>query len=211
MALIGAINWLKAGLLILAQVLAGIAAAAVVSALFPGPLAVRTRLGRGTSVTRGLFIEMFLTFELIFCIFMLAAEKHRATFLAPIGIGLALFIAELAGMYQLHENTIVRLIKLGVLYTGGSLNPARSFGPDVVLRTFDGYHWLYWIGPLLGAILAAIFYRLMKMLEYETASPGADSDGREQSEHRGKHGDTMASTDYEDARQSKLSLSCGCS
>jgi aquaporin related protein len=44
-----------------------------------------------------LFIEMFLTFELVFCIFMLAAEKHRSTFLAPIGIGLALFIAQLAG------------------------------------------------------------------------------------------------------------------
>ena len=50
-----------------------------------------------TSVVRGVFIEMFLTAMLIFTIFMLAAEKHRATFLAPIGIGLALFIAELAG------------------------------------------------------------------------------------------------------------------
>jgi aquaporin related protein len=87
----------KAILLIITQLLAGICAAAVVSALFPGPLAVRTTLSTNTSVVRGLFIEAFLTFELIFCIFMLAAEKHRATFLAPIGIGLALFIAELAG------------------------------------------------------------------------------------------------------------------
>jgi aquaporin related protein len=60
-------------------------------------MAVRTSLGRGTSVVRGLFIEMFLTFLLVLCIFMLAVEKHRATFLAPIGIGSALFIAELAG------------------------------------------------------------------------------------------------------------------
>lgn len=42
---------------------------------------------------------MFLTFELVFTIFMLAAEKHKGTFLAPIGIGLALFVAELAGVY----------------------------------------------------------------------------------------------------------------
>lgn len=69
----------------------------MVSALFPGALAVRTTLNANTSVVRGIFIEMLLTAELIFCIFMLAAEKHRATFLAPIGIGLALFIAELAG------------------------------------------------------------------------------------------------------------------
>lgn len=97
MALIGAVPWLKAALLILAQLLGAMAAAGVVSATFPGPLAVRTRLGAGTSVSRGVFIEMFLTAMLIFCIFMLAAEKHRSTFIAPIGIGLALFVAELAG------------------------------------------------------------------------------------------------------------------
>jgi aquaporin related protein len=100
LALVGAVGWLKAALLIISQVLASIAAAAVVAGLFPGPLAVRTTLERHTSVTRGLFIEIFLTFELIFCIFMLAAEKHRATFLAPLGIGLALFITELAGKHS---------------------------------------------------------------------------------------------------------------
>ncbi|KAF2476249.1 aquaporin-like protein [Lindgomyces ingoldianus] len=162
LALVGAIGWLKAGLLIVSQILAGISAAGIVSALFPGPLAVRTTLHSDTSIVRGLFIEMLLTAELIFTIFMLAAEKHKATFLAPIGIGLALFIAELAGVY----------------FTGGSLNPARSFGPDVILHTFNGYHWIYWIGPLLGAIVAVIFYRLIKVLEYETANPGADADGQ---------------------------------
>ena len=42
---------------------------------------------------------MLLTAELGFTIFMLAAEKHKGTYLAPVGIGLALFIAELAGVY----------------------------------------------------------------------------------------------------------------
>ena len=86
--------------MIISQILAGISAAGIVSALFPGPLAVRTSLNLETSVVRGLFIEMLLTAELIFTIFMLAAEKHKATFLAPIGIGLALFISELAGLYN---------------------------------------------------------------------------------------------------------------
>ena len=97
LALVGAIGWGKAFLLIIAQVLGAIAAAAIVAGLLPGPLAVRTTLSPGVSVTRGLFIEALCTAELIFAILMLAAEKHRATFLAPIGIGLALFIAELAG------------------------------------------------------------------------------------------------------------------
>lgn len=97
MVLIGALPWLTGALLILAQLLGAMAAAGVVSATFPGPLAVRTRLSADTSISRGVFIEMFLTAMLIFCIFMLAAEKHRSTFIAPIGIGLALFVAELAG------------------------------------------------------------------------------------------------------------------
>lgn len=41
---------------------------------------------------------MFLTFQLVFTIFMLAAEKHKSTFLAPVGIGISLFIAELTGV-----------------------------------------------------------------------------------------------------------------
>ena len=43
---------------------------------------------------------MFLTALLVFVILMLAAEKHNATFIAPIGIGLALFVAELAGKFD---------------------------------------------------------------------------------------------------------------
>jgi len=97
LALVGAIGWLKAGLLIVSQIVGAIAAAAIVSGLLPGPLAVRTTLGSEVSVVQGLFIEALCTAELIFAIFMLAAEKHRATYLAPIGIGIALFIAELAG------------------------------------------------------------------------------------------------------------------
>lgn len=64
----------------------------------------------------------------------------------------------------------------GVYFTGGSLNPARSFGPSVVNRTFHGYHWIYWVGPILGAIVAAGFYKFIKILEYETANPGQDND-----------------------------------
>jgi hypothetical protein len=63
----------------------------------------------------------------------------------------------------------------GVFFTGGSLNPARSFGPAVVNRFFPHYHWIYWLGPILGAIVAAGFYKFIKILEYETANPDADS------------------------------------
>ncbi|KAL8658552.1 MAG: hypothetical protein Q9226_000927 [Calogaya cf. arnoldii] len=177
-----ALPWLRGALLVLSQLLGGIISAAIVSVLFPGPLNVRTSLSPITSIAQGLFIEMFLTAQLVFTIFMLAAEKHKGTFIAPIGIGLSLFIAELTGerkneMIHVHHFTD---LGLGVYYTGGSLNPARSFGPSVVLHSFYNYDWIYWLGPVLGALLASGLYKFIKILEYETANPGQDFDEREQ-------------------------------
>lgn len=121
MALVGALTPLRAALLSVSQILGGITGAAIIQAITPGTLNVRTQLGAGTTVVQGLFMEMFLTSLYVYSIFaktwliprlmiailLLAAEKHKATFIAPIGIGLALFVAELLGVY----------------YTGGSLNP----------------------------------------------------------------------------------------
>lgn len=101
MFLVGGLPAMRALLVLVAQILGGICAAAVVSCLFPGPLNVETGLGGGASIVQGLFIEMFLTAQLVFVIIMLAVVKHRSTFLAPVGIGLAFFLAELCGMYWL--------------------------------------------------------------------------------------------------------------
>lgn len=159
MWLAGAVPFVRSVLITISQLLGGIVASAVVHAIFPGKLAVTTSLSEGTSVGQGFLIEMFLTFELVVTIMMLAGEKHPGTFLAPIGIGLSLFIAELSG----------------VNFTGGSLNPARSFGPAVVLGRFDAEHWIYWAGPAVGAVLAAGLYKFLKILDYERANPGQDA------------------------------------
>ena len=118
---------MRGALLFIPQFTGGMVASALVSAMFPGPMAVDTKLSHGTSIAQGLFIEMFLTSVLVITVLMLAVEKSKTTFLAPIGIGLALFIAHLSGAY----------------FTGASLNPIRSFGPQVVTRNFPGYHWIY--------------------------------------------------------------------
>ncbi|KAF2405250.1 aquaporin-like protein, partial [Trichodelitschia bisporula] len=161
--LIGGIAPLRAANVFIAQLISSIVSAAIVSGLFPGPLNVSTTLGGGATITQGLFIEMFLTFGLVFTIFMLAAEKHKSTFLAPIGIGLSLFVAELTGVY----------------FTGGALNPARAFGPACITGNFPGYHWIYWLGPVMGSLLAVGFYKTIKYAEYETANPGQDLDEQE--------------------------------
>jgi aquaporin related protein len=85
-------------LVAISQILGGLAAAGLVSGLFPGPLTVATSLGPNTSATQGLIIEMFLTAELVPVIIMLAAEKHRSTHLAPVGIGIVFFVTQLIGL-----------------------------------------------------------------------------------------------------------------
>ncbi|KAK4183918.1 putative aquaporin [Podospora australis] len=163
LCLVGGLSKIRALVTVFAQILGAIAAAGVVSALFPGPMNVETTLGGGASTVQGLFIEMFLTAELVFVIIMVAAEKHKSTFLAPVAIGIAFFLAELVGVY----------------FTGGSLNFARSLGPAVVNRNFPSYFWIYFLGPILGSLLASGFYALLKYLRFKECNPGQDSDDEE--------------------------------
>lgn len=44
---------------------------------------------------------------------------------------------------------------------GASMNPARTFGPAVGSGVWD-YHWVYWLGPLLGASLAVAAYEILR-------------------------------------------------
>ena len=100
--LVGAVPAVRCLIVFVAQMLGGISAAAAASAVFPGALAVNVRLGGGTSIVQGLFIEMFATYLLVITVIMLAAVKHKSTFLAPIGIGIALFVGHLCSKYELN-------------------------------------------------------------------------------------------------------------
>ncbi|KAF5006328.1 hypothetical protein FDECE_7301 [Fusarium decemcellulare] len=156
----GQLPWMRALFLFPAQLLGAMCAGGLVDAMFPGNVAqANTVLGPDTSIARGVFLEMFFTAQLVFVVLMLAVEKSRDTFLAPIGIGLTVFVALIPGVFV----------------TGGSLNPVRSFGCAVAGADFPGYHWIYWIGPALGAALAAGYYRLVKLAHYEEANPGQDA------------------------------------
>jgi aquaporin related protein len=125
---------------IIAQLLAGISAAFYVSVLLPGPLPVATKLDPSISTAQGFLIELFLTAQFVLTIVALPASNSK-----PMYIGAALFVAEL----------------VGVFYTGGSLNPARSLGPACVVG-FQGYDWIYHVGPILGAGVGAGVWVLLK-------------------------------------------------
>lgn len=141
--LIGVVKWQRAIHTIVAQLVAGICAAFVVSALLPGPLSTATKLEPSMSVSRGFFLEFFLTAQLLLTILMLPSGQLKPAF-----IGATLFVAEICGVY----------------YTGGSLNPARSFGPAVVVG-FTSYQWIYWVAPVLGGALGAGVFKTVEYLK----------------------------------------------
>jgi glycerol uptake facilitator-like aquaporin len=101
MVIAGTLPPIRSLFLVPTQIIAAMCAAGLVQAMFPGDITLtNTTLSPGTSIAQGVFIEMFMTAELVFVVLMLAAEKSKDTFLAPIGIGLALFVAMMGGSFD---------------------------------------------------------------------------------------------------------------
>ncbi|KAK6462467.1 aquaporin [Scheffersomyces coipomensis] len=155
-----AVSPLRGVIMIIAQFIGAIAASAAAWAMVPGEMKFRNELGGGCSIARGLFIEAFVTTILCLTVLLMAVEKHKATFMAPFAIGIALFIGNMASIH----------------FSGAGINPARSFGPDAVNGTFTHYHWIYWLGPFIGSFVAFGIWKLFKFLDYETCNPGQDAD-----------------------------------
>jgi len=92
----------------------------------------------------GLVLEVILTFFLVFTIFATAIDKRGNAAWAPLAIGLVVFVDHL----------------IAVPLTGASMNPARSFGPALIHGQWAD-HLVYWAGPILGGISAAVIYVLV--------------------------------------------------
>lgn len=131
------------------QLAAGVAGALLLRAVVPEDAWRSVSLGAtllgDVTVAQGIAIEAVLTFLLVWVIFAVAVDPE-GTFRAVAGLPIGL--------------TVALDIMMGGPFTGGSVNPARSFGPAVA----GGYwtdHWVYWIGPVAGGVLAAVLYDLL--------------------------------------------------
>jgi len=133
----------KAAVYIIGQLAGAVVGSALVMLAVPGNGGTlgATGLAEGVSPGMGLVTEIMITFFLILVIYATAVDQKAPAAHAPLLIGLAVVVGNLAG---------------GGL-TGPSMNPARSFGPALVANEWDD-HWVYWVGPIIGAVLAAVVY-----------------------------------------------------
>ncbi|XP_013190333.2 aquaporin [Amyelois transitella] len=65
--------------------------------------------------------------------------------------------------------TVVVLSLAGGPLTGASMNPARTLGPALWTGRWDA-HWAYWVGPMVGGILPAVFYKYVWLKKKEHRS-----------------------------------------
>ncbi|XP_071729086.1 probable aquaporin PIP2-8 [Rutidosis leptorrhynchoides] len=109
-------------------------------------------LASGYTNSTGLSVEIVGTFVLVYTVFSATDPKRSARdshvpVLAPLPIGFAVFIVHLATIH----------------ITGTGINPARSLGAAVIYNKKIAWEdqWIFWVGPLLGAGLAAFYHQFI--------------------------------------------------
>ena len=137
---------------IISQLVGATVAACACKAIFPAMAVDAAKLGiplPADWVTMPILLltEFILTFLLMTAVFGTAIdERGKAVKIGGFAIGL----------------TVAFDILAGGAVTGASMNPARSFGPAVVMGHFD-WHWCYWAAPIAGAVVAALLYHHVLM------------------------------------------------
>ncbi|MBI4234504.1 MAG: MIP family channel protein [Chloroflexi bacterium] len=148
----GKIGVARGILYIIAQLVGAIVGALLLRFIVPGDGGAlgAHALGQGVGAGAGLAAEIILTFLLVWVVFATAIDPKGFGSLAPLAIGFAVLVDHL----------------VGVPLTGASMNPARSFGPALVAGQWSN-HWIYWVGPLVGGILAAVVYHWVYLRRQE--------------------------------------------
>ena len=129
-----------------AQCVGATVGAGILSILVPGKILGTSAL-TNINAGQGFGIEFIITMVLVLVVFAAAADGNNAESVkgsAPLAIGLSITACHL----------------FAIELTGSSMNPARTFGPSAINNMWAN-HWVYWLGPILGGVTAAIIYQLI--------------------------------------------------
>ena len=110
---------------------------------------------------KGFVLEIILTFFLVWAIWATAVDP-RGAFKSIAGLAIGL--------------TITIDVLMGGPLTGAAMNPARAFGPQLVSGMW-GEGWIYYLGPVVGALLAAIAYDYLYLRPIAPAVVGTPESG----------------------------------
>ena len=141
----GRLSPILAGAYWIAQFGGAIAGAALLKWIFTGEAQGNLgapAVGPGIEPEAALIIEAILTFFLVWVIFATAADP-RGTFKSIAGLAIGL--------------TITFDVLLAGPLTGGAMNPARAFGPELLSNDWNDF-WIWYVGPFAGGVLGAIAY-----------------------------------------------------
>lgn len=132
---------------LVAQVAGAVAAALLVRLALPEQTTVvgtgTPVLGVGVGVGSAILLEAVLTFFLVFAVLGTIVDK-RAPRLGGLFVGLSV---------------VMGILVAGPI-TGAALNPARHLGPALLAGgEYLGQFWIYWVGPVIGGVMAALLYR----------------------------------------------------
>lgn len=130
------------------QLIGAFVAGLALVALYPTAIGIMVHYGApalssGTSVVTGILFEAIATFFLVMMVMGTAVDK-RAPKMAGFGVGLVVALDVLA---------------IGP-FTGAAMNPARAMGP-MLASGFLANWYVYWIGPVIGAVVAALVYKYL--------------------------------------------------
>jgi aquaporin NIP len=128
-----------------AQIAGAVCASALLTILIQRSLSVGATVPTVGSET-AIVWEIILTFVLMFVIISVATDTRAVGIMAGAAIGATVMI----GAY------------LGGPFTGASMNPARTLGPAIMSNDYTSI-WIYLVGPLIGATLAALCYEWLRI------------------------------------------------
>ncbi len=132
---------------IVSQVAGATLAGYLLKLLFPKALASvflgTCVLGSSVSISQAIGMEAVITFLLVFVVFATVIDKRATPALAGLAIGFVVLFG----------------VMVGGTISGGSMNPARVFGPAIASGHFAN-HYVWWIGPIIGGLFAGFSYDL---------------------------------------------------
>ncbi len=101
-------------------------------------------LGSNVTVMQAIIMEAVITFLLVFVVYATVIDKRATPALSGLAIGFVVLFG----------------VMVGGTISGGSMNPARVFGPAIASGHFEN-HSVWWIGPVIGGVFAGLCYDIL--------------------------------------------------